>query len=476
MNKKAQLVIGMLLGFEKDHEVYTDVEWNSDMARALLDVSPVSKEDIFSLLPNGKSFFEYPEAWKNFQKLIDFTEKNNEAITIDDIARTLENNKSVVKMAADCKMLSECFSPQLWKGHSAEMEDLWYSLEREQRAGKDFTGIRRAVASLEGNEIREDHLQRIGVSPADVFGAIRNGVLVHVIKILESKEDHIRLEDILTPDYDGDHALYNKRGWDSFADLYRHLKKHNEIPDAEFFLFKRGKAVSLVESAFDNYSEQQIFNATVFEGRPDELLKLYEACDDARKGKVDIYKVLKDIVENKYENEVTINENISAENLTEILYVPPEEKTEWHPLIPLGLKKVWDHIDEISDVLAQKKQSVTLEMLRTPYGFSGETCLHRATKLGKFDKVVSLLQENGQRLENKDLLTRDKEGKNIIEILSGQHQLDVILKPEIWAGRVGSLTEIWNAVPADEKSRKKSAFQVAQTKANQMSLRQLVPN
>src|SRR5690606_9113985 len=102
------------------HEIYDGVDWDSDMASELLAAQSITKEDIFSMTPNGKSFFQYKKTWENLKKLFDFLSRNNQSITLDDLKKVVVNNKSALQMAADCNALKEIFTPEIWVGHSDE--------------------------------------------------------------------------------------------------------------------------------------------------------------------------------------------------------------------------------------------------------------------------------------------------------------------------------------------------------------------
>src|SRR5690606_8634698 len=133
MNKSTQLIVGMLLGNEKHHEIYDGIDRDSDMASELLDTKAITNEDDFSRTPNGKGFFQYKETWQNLKKLFNFLSKNDQRLDLEDLRKVIVNNKSAIDMAAECNALDELFVPEIWKGHSEEMQNLWYSIDRNKR-------------------------------------------------------------------------------------------------------------------------------------------------------------------------------------------------------------------------------------------------------------------------------------------------------------------------------------------------------
>ncbi len=473
MNKDTQLTIGTLLGFEKNHQIYDGIEWDSHTAGDLTKEKEFTKEDLFSITPNGKSFFEYRETWMNLKKLFEFMKDKNQKINIQDFKKNLGNNRTAMEMGTNYDEFVELFIPEIWVGHSDEMEDTWYYIDKTKRLRKDFDEIKSAVAKLEGRETREDQLKKMDITSTEMHNAVRNGDINHIQNKLKKHGDHLRLEDAQLCDRDGDHALYTESGWDSFAELNKKWKEHGEIPDTKFFLFKRGGRLSIVEFAFKREAEKMVFNSNVFADRPEEALKLYDNLSKTHQEKIDIDVLLSSIVEKSCSEKLEINEDFSIETLTSVLYQFEESVKDRQPIVALGLKKIWDNIDQIHGLLKEQNETVTLDNLRMNYGLGGETCLMRAANFGHFEKVMEFLAETNEVLELSDFLNKRKDGKNLLDVLVKNDQIEALLQPEYWVGHASDLCTIWGQLPDHMQDKLKEDFQAAQTQANILSLHAL---
>lgn len=477
MNKSKLLIVGMLLGFEKGHEVYEGLDWGSDMASGLLEATKLTKDDFFTTTTaKGKSFFEFKKTWENLRKIFDIVGKNGEKVTLADFKRVVSGSKNAIDLAIDCKALEEIFIPEIWAGHSKEMEDLWFSIDKWKRPSKSFEELRGQVARLEGRTLREDRLKTIGIAPTDMHTAIKNGNIADMRKKLEAAGDHFRLDDAKICDTDGDHALQNATGWGKFEELYAEWEKHGELPDATFFQFRRGNRSSIIESAFTSNSEKKVFNAHVFAGRPEELLKLYHGLKDDHRKKIDVKAVISEIIEKECADQIIVNDDLALEDLLNPIYVFDGGEKGSITVTAIGLRKTWDNIDEIQQILSNKGEAITLDHLRKTIGVGGENCMLKAARFGHFDKVMQIAAQNGERLELDDLLTKSEGGKTLLGVLAETNNIGLLLKPELWVRRVNDLATLWENLPSPMKTEKKTEFMAVQTRANQLSLRELTRN
>lgn len=473
MNKSKLLIIGMMLGFEKGHDIFEGLDWNSDMASGLLEARTITKEDFFATTAKGKSFFEYKRAWENLRKVFDFVKKNGEQIGLADFKRVIVNNKNAIELAIECKALDEIFIPEIWAGHSREMEDMWFSIDKWKRPSKNFDELRIGVARLEGRVIREDKLKSIGIPPQDMHTAVKNGNLADMKKKLDASGEHFTLDDVKICDADGDHGLHTSGGWGKFEELYAEWEKHGQVPDAAFFNFRRGTRASIIEAAFTANAEKKVFNAKVFAGRPEELLKLYQGLKEEHRKKVDVRAVLSEIIEKECADQLQIDLNLKLEHLTMPLYHLDGGEKGSIQITGLGLKKCWEQMDLVRDALSTRGEYLSLGHLRESAGLGGETGMFKAARYGHFDKVLEIAAQNGERLEVADLTAKNESGKSVLTVLAETDKVGLLLKPELWVRRVGDLAVLWENLPANVKTEKKPEFLAVQTRANQLSLREL---
>ncbi|GEM_PF-1743245 len=474
MNKSKLFIIGMLLGFEKGHEIYDGIDWNADMASGLLEATKIAKEDFFATTAKGKSFFEYKKTWENLKKIFDVIQKNGEEMKFSDFKRIVVRDKTAFELAIECKAHEDIFVPEIWAGHANEMDEFWFSIDKWKRPTKyNFEELRIAVARLEGRTIREDRLKSFGIAPADMHSAMKNGTLTSVRSKLATAGDYLRLDDAKVCESDGDHGLYERSAWEKAEDLFAEWEKNGEIPDAEFFQFKRASRASIIERAFIHGMEKKVFNARVFAGRPEEMMKLYDSLKEEHRKKVDIKAVLSEIVEKECAERIMIDRDLSLESLTAPLYVFDAGDKGGVPVIALALKKTWDHMEEIQSILRHKGEAVKLSHLRQSCAIGGDTGLLRAARFGCFEKVLAVAAQSGERIELNDLLVMNEQGRNVLTILAESGQVNLLLQPELWVRRAADLAIIWDNLPLAMKNLRKDDFLAVQTKANQLSLREL---
>lgn len=356
------------------------------------------------------------------------------------------------------------------------MEDAWYSIDKKKREGKDFLAMKRTVAQMEGKELREDQLAKAGLEVRVVREAVKGGTLAQSIEKLRARGDHLRLEDALLCDDDGDHVFTLRLSWDNFDKLCLEWKLHGEYPDTEFFQFSRAGRASIIQSAFDHNMQNRVFNKKVFDGRPDEMIRLYNSLSDHHKQLIDLDYVLEQMLEETSVDAVPVDSDLTVERLTDIIYTPPADMKSWKPVIGLGLKKTWDDITKIRGVLKNKGESLSMDDLRSASGLHGESCVLKAAQFDKFHEVLSIMRESGGQLTAEDLLSKQPGRESVLDVLLDKKQLDMLLKPDLWVRNVTTLGKIWDALPDQIKKEKKQAFHEAYTEANILSLRSLNPS
>jgi hypothetical protein len=473
MNKAQLLIIGMALGFGKDHEVFADIEWDADTAADLATVGTIEKKDIFSAAPNGKSIFSFKQTWSNFDKLIEIAAKNGETITCQDLSKSLSDSKSAIDMAVEANALAIVFTPSFWVGHMSEMENIWYSIATFKRKDVDFNKIREEVAALEGRKTRIAQLEEMGIEIGDVRSELSRGSFKDIKEKLAAHGDHLRLEDLKIPYDDGDHALISKTAWDSFDTIAAELMQHGEVPDADFFLFKRGERDSFLKKAFTHNAQDKIFNRTLFKGRPGELTKLFDSLSDVDKDKVDIETVLSEVMEDSFTLDLSEETVMSVKDLLSPLSSEIKIPEGWAPIIPLGLKDLWDNIDVVIQKLEENGQFLSLDDLKTPSGLGAEPVLFKAIRMGHADQVMAMIATSGTVIDEAVLLgLKDSQGNTLLSVLEEAEKIELLLKPEMWAGRTQDfISVVWDNISAATQAKNRTAFEDTLTKANTMMLR-----
>ncbi len=477
MTEGKLLYIAAKIGFQKGHDIYNKTGWDADIVAQLSEARPITKDDIFALTPDGKSIFEFRETWNNLDKVRALLQADGTDIECTDLHRVVKDEKTLIDLAAEHDSAQALFTAEFWVGHADEMEDSWFYVPTGKRSGLNIDKLKSEVAALEGRQTREDRLQELGLNKTQVFDAIKAGNLDEVREKLAAGGDHLRLDDLRLVDGAGDHAFYAKMAWNKFGLVMAALQEHGEIPDAEMFLFKRGKQESIIAKAFFHDEHKQVFAAPLWAGRPDELLKLYNSLKDDQKAKIDIQPLLYEVAEASCMDQFMIDEGVSVESLTRPLYSFGIDGDSEHAdtvasVIGLGLQKTWENIEQVRASLQQKGERLSLDDLKRPCGYKGETCLLRAARFGRFDAVLDILHESGETLSLEAFLDKAEGRPSLMDILVETEQLPVILQPHLWVRRTQDLVSLWENIPVAKRNDMKAAFQETHTQANILALQQ----
>ncbi|MCE9507785.1 MAG: ankyrin repeat domain-containing protein [Alphaproteobacteria bacterium] len=112
--------------------------------------------------------------------------------------------------------------------------------------------------------------------------------------------------------------------------------------------------------------------------------------------------------------------------------------------------------------------------LRQEYGDTDEVALVRACKMGCLGKVTEKMIAAGDRLTLRDLSQfREHEGRrDLLDLAVGSLQLQHILKPALWRGRLEEMQAVWQKVPEDGKEFLGVDFAVVQAAYHQMTLKE----
>lgn len=469
MNKAKFFVLGMSLGFNRDHEIFEGIDFDEDMADMLLEGGKLSKEDVFSVAPNGKCIFEYKETWEKLDKVISLIGKNGETLSYNDLTAPIKDETSAIDMAAACESVASVLEPVLWKDRLEEFEEFFFSIDKAKRNSINFDDVKEKIAGISGIKTRLAELKELDIDPTRIRTDFNSGDLDKLLEEMAEKGTHLKVDDIKFVDADGDHMLYSKASWEKFEKIHEALMAAGETLDEDFFFFNRGNRKTVVESAFQHDSSSKIFNADVFKGRPDLLMTVYDSLDDSKKLKVDIDKVLMDVIESQVNMDFLVSEKIQTSDLLAPLFNEAASDT---PVIALGLEKTWANMDKVAANLKENGQSITLEDMRQVSGKGSESCLIKAAKYGHFDKVMKLVKDNGEYLSVHDILDKPKDGESLLDVIQDKDSIDVLLDASYWAGRSDELIRIiWQNLDTSTQAKYQDDFRDLLTDCNIQALR-----
>jgi hypothetical protein len=467
MNRAKQYVIGLLCGMGPDHVMMRDVKPDADLARELIAMDGIGKGDLLSHGQNGRSFFEFAETWEALPRLQKILQENGERMDKSDFLRGVVNGKSLLKLAEELNVLNQAFLPDAWAGHSLEMEQIWYSVDKGKREKFDFLSIRRAVAALEGKTVREDELARAGITKDEMRGAVRDGRLDKVRDKLAAVGDTLKAEDFLLMDSYGDNCMDTSTAWNNAQATFDEFNAQNVRFEPWHFLHRCGDKKSVLSMAFEsnNKGARHLFNAKIWAGRPEAVMELYSHVPNDKRGEIDLPPLLDEIYNDMYGKVVDVKEPSLQDLLT------PLGDDDAVRVLPLGLKAVWDAMPEIRAKLKKEGQVIGIDDLRQTSGILGESCLTQAVRFGKLDEVMAIMADSQAKFTYEDLTAKaENQPETLLQLICKANQQAALLQPRHWIGRGQELLKVWDAMSAAE--RKTIDFKQIHSEMNRMTLRQ----
>lgn len=457
MNKAKQLYLAMICEFPANHELVREAVSDPAAAEQLRQGVRITKADIFDLLSNGKSIFEYDEAWRKFDQIVNVVRMSGDSVSFGDFSKLARVSKTVMDLAVEKGVADKLFSPELWRNRSErDFISAWFEIERLERDRYDFMKIRRAFARAQGRDVREDQLEKFGVRREDILADIRSGDFSDTNQKLARHGDKLRKDDLFLLDHMGDNMLNQRNAWYKLDALLAQLEKNGEHLDFDDLTFCVKGRRSIIQTATDQDDLSKIFFAPLWRDRLPEMIRLYNHVGTIhrnRQQEIKIHAVLDEVAQLQYG--AALKEKKIADKADLLAVVNEADKGVgpyfYRPVIALGLKAAWDNIDAIREDLRAKGQKISLSDLRKVSGFAGDACLVGAVRNGHFSKVLEILDESGEYLSAADLTAKGRDDKSIIDILADKDQMDVLLSPSFWAAHPGDFLPVWNAIPTSQK-------------------------
>lgn len=453
MNKSAQLAIASFLALRTEDDLFP----KGSLTRGdIEEAKDFDKEDLFSAVSEDSTFLDTDEFWEKLPELFKYLRDKGQAPTHKDFQKKVnpDKPKTFLDIAHDKDQFKTLLDITLFPDDPMEVEHIFYSATASERQGIDSLEIRRGVAAAMGKTLREDKLTEMGITPYNLRKAIKENLLDNNYR---DAKKQISLEDGLLPNSVGDHPFTLRSGWMKFPEFIKDARANGEELNAEFFLFKRADRDSILESAAELDELDRIFNETTLKGLPELALELYENLPEEKKEKIEIDVLVDNIFEKKHQAEYQVDySSISLESLTTDLNTQAKEKHDVgiSPVFALGFEKTWNDIDKVRSRLAEQGQQLKLEHLRIETGQRQETCFGKAVRYGHLQDVLEILADSGEKLDEEDLLRKDKTGVRPVDYLLETETLDEVLNARLWADNIEGLRRLWNAVEAESSDLK----------------------
>ncbi|GEM_PF-2935363 len=475
MKKEKQLLLALICGLDMDHKLIKTAGSTEALSDTLLRQSRLTKDDLFEASETGQVFFDHREVWPKLPAIIEKIKETGETIDASDFQKKPAGagDKTILELAEKHDALVYLFHPRIWKNNLAEMEKLWFFTKKASRTNLDFTKLRQNIARDSGIQLREERLSYLGMPVGTLRTELREGAIEEVDSRLRMRGDRFRKEDLFLIDGDGETVLDNRRTWDSFDKIVATMQKHGDFFTAADLKSSRGDGKSALARAGEFDKLDKVFTPVLWKSRIDEMMALWDSVPLGQKSSVKINTVIAALEDDSFSDMIDPDKDVTLVGLInphhpKLSTVRSEEGD--YTIRPLGLQKTWHHIWDIEKALEARGEHIGLDHLRLPHGWFGQSCLHAAASYGFTEVVVDLLKKNGEWFSADDLLAKKTGHESVLDIISRQDKLDVIMKPELWLGRADTLIKVWDTLPIAKQN--KYDMEDMLSKINLLSLRQ----
>lgn len=249
---------------------------------------------------------------------------------------------------------------------------------------------------------------------------------------LVSAGQQLTKADFLTPFDDGKYVLDSASGWKNFNKIEKILRENGEKFEVADFLKKIGTGDrTLLKSAEMYGGLDKVFSAEVWQNRVNEMEDLWFFVSGPERR---IFREGNGLLP------------VKREIMAATGQVPREDVLIKAGITPnqMSLLMIEDgRFDEYQKKLADIGDKLCKADLFVVDG-EGDTLFYSKITWNKYDKIVSMLEKNGERLEVDDFLFKRGTRLNIMERAAEAQALDKLFKPEYWVGRVDDMVRLWS--------------------------------
>jgi hypothetical protein len=425
------------------------------------------KEDALLAASYDDYFMAAPDAWDNFDKFVSEVRQRGDEFTAADFTAPLLPGGHVVAQpgvrydgiidhAVRLGKLDKVFTAHVWNGREEDMLDLYFRIDKTERAKIDVISLKKEMALQKGGEPREVVLARAGVSIADIHEAVRQGEYDALAAKLKAAGEKFRKTDIFLVTEDGAGAFDKHHAFVNLPATAAYLKDMGEPLELADFSRPRAGKGSLLDRAVEMNDLSLVFAASIWADRLDEMDKLWARVPREHRHKVDFDHLRREAATRAFENAVPIDRGLTKIRLltpfTGIRTPAGEAPAAAPAVMPLSLSVTWSRFREIQSILRAKNQALTLNDLRGTDPADGASFLAIGARLGHFEAVLAEIDCAGQ-LTAADLTAKSAKGRSLLDELAQRRQLALVFKPENWQGRVRDLAAAAAAVPQEHRGQ-----------------------
>jgi hypothetical protein len=269
--------------------------------------------------------------------------------------------------------------------------------------------------------------------------------LDQLAKQIKDAGEKITKADFFSCDHYDQYFLDNSEAWKNFDKIVDIVHDNGERFEISDFLQNMGpanKQRTFLDSALEYGAFEKVFQAKIWEGRYEEMEKLYYSILPRQRRQYDggahILSVKREIFE-------AANKKIREDILQ-------DSGIDWQDLPKLftyagGIER----LTTVSNTLRSKGERLTKEDLFMP-DFEGDTMFRHDRTWAAFPQIVSLLENAGQQFDVEDFLFKRGHKLSVIQRAAEHNALAHVFNEQVWKGRPADMVRLWNAMDPAPKS------------------------
>ncbi len=304
-----------------------------------------------------------------------------------------------------------------------------------------------------------DSYQKDAFKKADIKG---------LYKKLKDAGEVISKADFLDVDENGENFLASEKAWDNFHYIVDIVRENGDEFTADDFLklednsfYKR----PLIESMKSHQKMDKVFNAHVWKGRFEEMENLWYHIPPAKR------------------KEMTGDDSdaVPLDLKREVMGLDTDTVLREDELKNIGIdyrmiSSMFDKsgaFDAFLQKLTDNKMKLQIEDILF-VGSEGDTIFHNAAAWSSYEKVVDILQQNGEKIGIEELTFKRGRKPSILERAAQHGMLNKVFEPRFWNGRPNEMMQVWDTLLPAQKTLKYKKFDEIVTEVENMSYSSLV--
>jgi len=262
--------------------------------------------------------------------------------------------------------------------------------------------------------------------------------LEKVMEALAEQRNKLTKEDFFTQDDEGKYLIDTPGFWRNFDKVLAIVNKAGDkftMDDFKKPLGPNEDSRSLLDSARQNGGLGKIFSASVWQGRFDEMERLWYYVPMPSR---------RELFRNDGQLDPVLKRNLLNAEGREM----PEDRLAKAGLTPNDVRQAFSQNGNYEDItrrLAQNGDWLRKEYLLLPDN-SGDTVFYHQGAWDRFNDISKRMQSRGEQFETADFIRQMGYSANVLTRAYERGGLQHVFAPQHWVDRLPEMTELWSRV------------------------------